>query len=91
MTREELQQRAEEDEELYQQFASQFEANHQGEFVAIALDGRMILDRNQITVLERALREFGSGNFAFRKIGARALGRWRTRFAAKNDCLGWGS
>lgn len=80
MTREELQQRAEEDEKLYQQFASQLEVGHSGEFVAIALDGRMIFDSDQIAALERAIREFGSGNFAFRKIGARALGRWRTRF-----------
>lgn len=81
MTHEELQQRAEQDERLYQQFAGRLETDHPGEFVAIALDGRMILESDQIAALERAILEFGSGNFAFRKIGARALGRWRTSFA----------
>lgn len=75
----ELQRRAEEDEELYERFGKQLEEGHLGEFVAIARDGQLILDTDQICAVEKAIEQFGSGNFAFRKIGSRALGRWRTR------------
>lgn len=75
----ELQQRAEEDERLYERFGKTLEAKHEGEFVAIAEDGRFIVDGDQMRALEKAIERFGSGNFAFRKIGSRALGRWRTR------------
>jgi hypothetical protein len=77
-----LQQRAIEDEKLYERFACQLEAEHTGEFVAIARDGKLIIEKDQIRALEKAVREFGSGNFAFRKIGSRALGRWRTRIGS---------
>jgi len=80
MTRAELQQRADEAERLYQRFAKQLEAEHQGKFVAIAPDGRLIIESDQIRALEQAISQFGSGNFALRKIGSRALGRWRRRF-----------
>ena len=75
----ELEKLAQEDEELYAAFGKPLEAEHAGEFVAIARDGRLILDSDQLQALKRAIAEFGSGNFAFRKIGYRALGRWRTR------------
>jgi hypothetical protein len=80
MTPEELQQRANDDEQLYNKFAKQLEAGHTREFVAIARDGRLIVESDQIRALEEAVKQFGSGNFAFRKIGSRVLGRWRTRF-----------
>lgn len=75
----ELQRRAEEDEKLYERFGKQLELGHRGEFVAIARDGQLILDTDQIRAVEKAIEQFGSGNFALRKIGSRALGRWRTR------------
>lgn len=80
MKQEELRQRADEDDKLYERFGRHLESNHSGAFVAIALDGRTIIDSDQIHALEQAISAFGSGNFAFRKIGSRALGRWRTRF-----------
>jgi hypothetical protein len=79
MTVRELQRRSEEDERLYERFGRTLEAKHGGEFVAIARDGRFIVDSDQMRALEKAIEQFGSGNFAFRKIGSRALGRWRTR------------
>jgi protein tyrosine phosphatase (PTP) superfamily phosphohydrolase (DUF442 family) len=75
----ELEKLAQEDEKLYNTFGRVLEAEHAGEFVAIARDGRLILDSDQVRTLEKAIAEFGSGNFAFRKVGYRALGRWRTR------------
>ena len=79
MDRDYLRQRAQEDEKLYQEFGKKLEVDHQGEFVAIARDGRVVVEPDQIRALEKAVREFGSGNFAFQRIGYRALGRWRTR------------
>jgi hypothetical protein len=74
-----LEKLAQEDERLYDTFGKPLEAQHTGEFVAIARDGRLILDGDQVQALKKAIAEFGSGNFAFRKVGYRALGRWRTR------------
>jgi glutathione synthase/RimK-type ligase-like ATP-grasp enzyme len=79
MTKEELQKRAGEDEKLYEQFAKQLEAEHSGKFVAIAQDGNLIVESDQILALQKAIKTFGKGNFAFRKIGSRALGKWRKR------------
>lgn len=78
MSQDDLKERARQDEELYQKFANQLEGEHKGEFVAIARDGRVIVEADRIKVLEKALREFGSGNFAFQRVGYRALGRWRS-------------
>ncbi len=79
MERDYLKQRAQEDEQLYRRFAEKLELSHKGEFVAIARDGRLIIEPDQIKAVEKAMLEFGSGNFALRRIGYRALGRWRTR------------
>lgn len=80
MKQEELRRRADEDDELYERFGRHLEGKHRGAFVAIASDGRTIIDSDQIRALEQAISAFGSGSFAFRKIGSRALRRWRTRF-----------
>ena len=74
-----LEELAQEDEKLYDRFGKLLETEHTGEFVAIARDGRLILDSDQVLALEKAITEFGSGKFALRKVGYRALGRWRTR------------
>jgi hypothetical protein len=79
MNKEKLQKRMAEDEALYKRFGKPLEGEQRGKFVAIAPDGALIIDDDQIRVLERAIRQFGSGNFAFRKIGSRALGKWRVR------------
>ena len=71
----ELKKRANADDVLYESFARHLEVDHFGKFVAIARDGRLIIGENDIEVLKKAVREFGSGNFAFRKIGSRVLGK----------------
>lgn len=80
MKQKDVRRRADEDEDLYEKFGRNLESKHRGEFLAIAPDGRTIIDGDQIHALEQAISAFGSGNFAFRKIGSRAPGRWRTRF-----------
>jgi hypothetical protein len=74
----ELKERAKADDLLYDAFAKHLEADHHGEYVAIAKDGRLILGENDMEVLRQARQKFGSGNFAFRKIGSKVLGKWRS-------------
>jgi len=62
---------------LYEKHAKNLESDHFGEFVAIAHDGRIIIGKNDIEVLKKAIKDFGSGRFAFRRIGFRTMGKWR--------------
>ena len=72
-----LRERALRDDALYEKHGKPFEAEHRGEFIAIGHDGQTVVARNDIEALEVALERFGSGNFAFRCIGFRTLGKWR--------------
>jgi hypothetical protein len=72
-----LEKRAQEDDLLYERYGKPLESRHRGEFVAIGKDGRIILGKDDIEVLKRAIDLFGSGNFAFRRVGFKALGKWR--------------
>jgi len=65
------------DDLLYERFGRRLEDDHSGEFVAISLEGETIVGADDIAVLQQALHRFGSGNFAFRRIGEAALGKWR--------------
>lgn len=65
------------DDALYERHGKPFEAEHRGEFIAINHNGQTIVAKDDIEVLKVALERFGSGNFAFRRVGFRTLGRWR--------------
>jgi hypothetical protein len=58
------------------------EAN-EGEYVAIGPKGETILGADDIEVVEKAIKEFGSGNFILHKVGFRAIGKWRRPAALK--------
>ncbi len=73
----ELKRRALNDDILYEKFAKHLEAQHNGEFVAISLEGVVMVSHDDIELLQRALKEFRSGNFAFRRIGYPTMGKWR--------------
>ena len=64
-------------EELYDRFVRNLESQHRGEFVAVHADGRVIIDKNDIVVVDRALKQFGPGTFVLLKIGSRGVGKWR--------------
>ena len=64
-------------EELYDRFVRNLESQHRGEFVAVHSDGRIIVDKNDIEVVDRALQQFGPGTFVLLKIGSRGVGKWR--------------
>ncbi len=72
-----LRARGREDDALYERFAKHLEEEHRGEFVAINREGKIIVSRDDIEVVQRAIKEFGEGQFAFRRIGYKALGKWR--------------
>jgi hypothetical protein len=72
-----LRERALRDDALYERHGKSLEAEHRGEFIAISRDGQTIVAKDDIGVLKVALERFGSGNFAFRRIGFRTLGKWR--------------
>ena len=69
--------RAAADDRLYERYGRELEAEHRGEFVAISQDGRLILGQDELTVGAKAVRRFGPGAFALRRIGADAEIRWR--------------
>jgi hypothetical protein len=71
-----LRKRAAEDDRLYDQFAAPLEPTHGGQYAAIGKTGEHIVGADNIVVLDEALVKFGPGEFAFRKIGQRPLGRW---------------
>jgi hypothetical protein len=64
-------------EALYERFIKPIEAQHQGEFVAVTTDGRVIIDKNDIQVVDQALQQFGPGTFVLLKVGSKGVGKWR--------------
>lgn len=71
-----LSKRAEADARLYEKYGKPLEASHGDQFVAISDGGETIVGNEDVDVLEQAIQRFGSGNFAFRRIGHRTMGRW---------------
>ena len=64
-------------EELYDRFVRNLESQHRGDFVAVHPDGQVIVDKNDVEVVDRALKQFWPGNFVLLKIGSRGVGKWR--------------
>ena len=63
------------DDALYEQYGKPLEAEHTGEWAAIGPDGAVILGTDDVEVLRQGIERFGSGNFAYRRIGHRTRGR----------------
>ena len=68
--------RIKEDARLYELYGKALEQDHSGKFVAIGPDGQTILGSDDAKILQQAIEKFGSGNFAFTRVGDRTLGRW---------------
>jgi hypothetical protein len=62
---------------LYERFVKPLAAQHHGEFVAVNADGRVIFDKNDLTVVDQALKQFGPGTFVLLKVGSKGVGKWR--------------
>ena len=61
---------------LYEQYGEALEKDHTGEFVAISLEGEIILDRKMGKLLKRAVETFGQDNFAMARVGHEAMTEW---------------
>ncbi len=59
----------ERDDALYEKYARQLEAEHKGKFVAIGLNGELIVRDDMTNALVAAVGKFGKGNFALKRIG----------------------
>ncbi|HEU0022550.1 MAG TPA: hypothetical protein VFR55_12895 [Dehalococcoidia bacterium] len=68
--------RIEEDDRLYELYGKPLEEEYSGKFVAIGPDGQTILGDDDAEILQQAIEKFGSGTFAFTRVGDRTLGRW---------------
>ena len=68
--------RIKEDDRLYELYGKALEDEYSGKFVAIGPDGQTILGDDDAEILQQAIEKFGSGNFAFTRVGDRTLGRW---------------
>ena len=68
----------ERDRQLYERYGKPLEKGHKGEYVAISPEGQTIVGPRAAEVLDQAVDAFGSGNFALKRVGYRAFGRWLT-------------
>jgi hypothetical protein len=66
-------------EELYDRFVKGLESKHRGAFAAVRPDGQIIIDEDDVKVVDRALKQFGPGNFVLLKVGSRGVGKWRSQ------------
>jgi hypothetical protein len=69
-------------DELYERHGKPLEKDHQGEYAAIGLDGRVVVGKEDIDVVDRAIQELGRGNFVLYKVGSKHLGKIR-----REQCL----
>ena len=65
--------------ELYDRFVTGLESKHRGAFAAVRADGQIIVDKNDVKVVDRALKQFGPGNFVLLKVGSRGVGKCRSQ------------
>ena len=75
-----MERKLDEQRRLYDLYGRQLEKEHTGEFVAISLDGDIILGRREGEILKRALDTFGRDNFAMARVGHEAMAEWLTPF-----------
>ena len=71
-----MERKLEEQRRLYEQYGKALERDHTGEFVAISLDGDILLDRKMGKLLRRATDTFGRDNFAMARVGYEAMTEW---------------
>lgn len=71
-----LERKLEEQHQLYEKYGKSLEREHKGDFVAISLDGEILLDQKLGDLLKRAIDTFGDDNFAIARVGHDALAEW---------------
>ena len=62
---------------IYERHGKHLEKNHFGEYAAISLEGRAIVGKNDIEVVDQAIEEFGGGNFVLYRVGNKYVDKIR--------------
>jgi len=62
------------------------EQEHWSKFVAVSLDGRVLLGEEELAVFQEALRDFGRGNFVMMRIGLKVVGKIRESVISEQQC-----
>ena len=65
----------EEMEAIYDRYVRPLKQEHWSKFVAVSLDGRVLLGNDREEVANEALRQFGSGNFVMMRVGLKVVGK----------------
>ena len=76
----------EEMEAIYDRYVRSLEQEHLGKFVAVSLDGRVLLGNDREEVANEALRQFGSGNFVMMWVGLKVVGKIRESVISEQRC-----
>ena len=71
-----MENRRKEDDRLYERYGEPLEKEHWGALVAIGPGGEVLLGDDPDRLFMDAISKFGSGNFAFTRVGERVLGEW---------------
>ncbi|OGY09916.1 MAG: hypothetical protein A2782_04410 [Candidatus Blackburnbacteria bacterium RIFCSPHIGHO2_01_FULL_43_15b] len=71
-----IREREKKDKVLYEKYGRSLEKKHKGKLAAIGSSGKVILGDSDLDVVEKAIKEFGNGNFGFFKIGYTYTGKW---------------
>ena len=71
-----MERKLDEQRRLYDLYGRSLEKEHTGEFVAISLDGEIILGRREGETLKCALDTFGRDNFVMARVGHKAMAEW---------------
>ena len=62
---------------IYERHGKSLEKTHLGEYAAISLDGRVIVGKNDIEVVDQAIEELGRGNFVLYRVGTKYVDKIR--------------
>lgn len=71
-----MEQRRKDDDRLYEQYGKPLEEEHWGALIAIGPDGAVLFGEDSDRLFVDAVERFGSGRFAFTRVGERVLGEW---------------
>ena len=61
---------------LYEKYGRPLETEHTGEFVAISMEGEILLGEREGNLFFQALDAFGRDKFALAKVGCEAMDEW---------------
>ena len=76
ISREWIEKKAAERRRLYEKYGKQLEAEHAGKFVAISLDGEILLGEREGELFYQALDAFGRNKFALTRVGEEIVEVW---------------